>query len=147
MDTLVGPASNDTFNATDATLTAGDTITGGSGNDTLSVIAANSSAFSASPSMSGVENVTVSELGSSTAEINLVYATDVAKVTSKLSGTDVTFSKIQSAAKVVANGTTANKTIATFKDSLASGTNDTVALVVDGGATASFQVGGVTKPI
>jgi hypothetical protein len=143
LQSLTGSAGNDTFNANDSTLTTGDAINGGAGTDTLSMTLANGSAYSSAPTLTSVENVQIAELGSSTAAVNLVYSTGVTGVTSRLSGQNVTFSNLQAAASVTADGTTANKTIATFKNTLASGAADAISLAVTNGATAAFQVGAI----
>lgn len=59
VDNRVGGATNDTFNAPEATLTGGDTVDGGSGNDTLNIVDDTSFALAVGASIKGIENVQV----------------------------------------------------------------------------------------
>jgi hypothetical protein len=74
----------------------------------------------------------------------MVGATGVETVKSNVSSAGVTFTNLTELAKVQASGTTAGETTAQFLNSLASGTADTVTVEVSNGATAHFNVGGVT---
>ena len=54
---FTGTARNDTFTATDASLSAADSLVGGDGTDTLSITSTGAATFVAGAQVSGVEVV------------------------------------------------------------------------------------------
>lgn len=77
----LGTSGNDTYNAADTTLQSADTIDGQGGVDTLSVRA--TAAGAATPLLSSVENVVVSNLAAGLYTLNAVSATGLELVSSK----------------------------------------------------------------
>ena len=148
VEQVAGSAGNDTFYGTHTTLTSGDALTGGNGSDTLNVTTntASGTAYTALPTLSGIETISVTNLnaGTDTDELNLVNSSGVTNLVNKSSSQNVTFSNVQEAAKITVDGATAGTTSVTFKNALAIGTSDSLSVEVKNGATAVFEATGVT---
>ena len=142
-DNVVGTTGNDTINASSSTFNSDDVINGGAGTDTMTVTAAGAGTVIAN--VSSVETIRVTN-GSATASdtyaLNMIGATGATELGSRLSSANVSFTNVQSPATVSAFGTTAGTVSATFLNTLASGTADSVTVKVDGAATATFDVKG-----
>ena len=143
-DNIVGTAGDDVISSSSSTFNSDDNIAGGAGNDTFTVTTAG--AGSVIGNFTSVETLKVTN-GSGTNtdnfSINLIGATGVTEVQSRLSSAYATFSNLQAAAKVSAFGTVSGADItATFLNSLAAGTADSASVKVDGGAVANFDVKG-----
>ena len=144
-DILTTGSGDDTINGSSTTFQSDDVLDGGAGSDTLSVSAA--AAGTVIANISNIETVKVTNGGASNTDyaLNMIGATGVTEVMSRLSTGEVSFDNLQEAATVTAFGTQANSlTTAGFLNALASGTADSVSLKVDGGANTTFQVSGTT---
>lgn len=145
-DAVPGTAGNDTITGSASTFNSDDTINGGDGTDTFSVTVA--AAGTVIGNLTSVETVRVTNGGAATDNyaINMIGATGATELVSRLSSGDVSFSNVQAAAKLTAYGTVAvtSQLSATFLNSLASGTADSVSLKADGGAAVTFEASGTT---
>lgn len=120
-------------------------INGGAGSDSFSVAATGAATTIAN--LSNTELVKVTQGGAANTDyaLNMISATGVENVMSRLSTGEVSFDNLQNLVGVHAYGTQAGANVtASFLNSLASGTGDSVNLIIDGGANATFQVSGTT---
>ena len=145
-DAVPGTAGNDTITGSASTFNSDDTINGGDGTDVFSVTVA--AAGTVIGNLTSVETVRVTNGGAATDNyaINMIGAAGATELVSRLSSGDVSFSNVQAAAKLTAYGTVAvtSQLSATFLNSLASGTADSVSLKADGGAAVTFEASGTT---
>lgn len=143
-DSVTGLAGNDSIISSSTTFQSDDIINGGAGTDSLSIAA--SGAGTVIGNLTAVETVKVTNGGANGTDfgINMITASGVTEVNSRLSTGEVSFDALQEIATVSAFGTQAgSKTTATFNNALASGTADSISLRADGGADVDFQVSGV----
>jgi len=143
-DSATGGAGNDTIVSSSTTFQSDDIIAGGEGTDSLSVAASGNGTVIGN--LSGIETVKVTNGGAGGTDygINMITASGVTEVNSRLSTGQVSFDALQALATVSAFGTQAGSiTTATFNTALASGTADSLSLIADGGADVDFQVSGV----
>jgi trimeric autotransporter adhesin len=129
-----GTAGPDTISSNHLTIQNTDIIKGGAGTDTLTILNTGAALSIAPAILTDVENIQVtSSSGSTSSAVNLIAATGVEKVISKSSVAADTFSNLQTAAAVEIDGSTSDVT-ASYKNSLLSGTADTLSLTVKGGS-------------
>ena len=109
-------------------------MNGGAGTDSLVIVNTAANGGVTPAILTGFENIQMTSTANSS--ISLVVATDVAKVISKSSTADDTFSSLQSAASVEIDGSSGAVAV-TYKNSLLSGTADSLSLTVKGGTDAT----------
>jgi len=148
-DNLTGGAGADTFTANSSTFNSDDSMDGGAGSDTFSLTTAPASGTATSTigNFTSIETVKVTQGGAGTQTLNLISATGVTDVGSRLSSGDVLYTNVQSATTVTAYGTTGGDISVKYLDSLANSTtnDDSITLIVDGGALVdNFEIGGTT---
>ena len=144
-DNVIGGAGADSINSSSSTFNSDDMINGGAGSDSFSVAATGAATTIAN--LSNTELVKVTQGGAANTDyaLNMISATGVENVMSRLSTGEVSFDNLQNLVGVHAYGTQAGANVtASFLNSLASGTGDSVNLIIDGGANATFQVSGTT---
>ena len=144
-DNIAGGAGDDSIISSSSTFNSDDIIDGGAGSDSVSVAATGAATTIAN--LSNIELVKVTQGGAAGTDyaLNMISATGVENVMSRLSTGEVSFDNLQNLVGVHAYGTQAGaKVTASFLNALASGTDDTVNLIMDGGANATFQVSGTT---
>jgi len=141
-DNIKGGAGDDTVNASSTTLNSDDQVNLGAGADTLTVAAAGNGNILAN--FQGIETVK----GTNTAgnyQMNMISATDVDAVVSRLSSAQVTYNNLQNLTSVEAYGVTGGSVVeANYTNSLASGSSDSLTLKADAGSNVVFEVSGVT---
>jgi len=128
-DNIVGTGKNDTITGSSATFNSDDVINGFAGSDTLIVTAAGNA--NVIGNLTGVENVKVTNSGGALTnyQVNLVGATGIETVTSRLSSGDASFDNLQNMVTVEAYGVQGGANVnASFSDALAVGTTDSVSL-------------------
>jgi len=144
-DAIVAGAGADSITGTGSTFNSDDTIEGGAGADTFTLVTAPTAATSTIVATTSVETIKVTNGGTAAQTMNMIGATGATDVGSRLSGNDVIYTNVQAATTVTAYGTTAGDIDVKYLDSIASGTADSITLIVDGGATVDdFAIGGTT---
>ena len=140
-DNIVGTANNDTITGSSSTFNSDDVIDGKGGTDTLTVTAAG--AASVIGNLTDVENVRVTNSAAGNYQVNLIGATGIETVTSRLSSGQVSFDNLQSMVTVEAFGVQSGTINASFLNALASGTADTISLKSTD-SIVTFAVSGTT---
>jgi trimeric autotransporter adhesin len=144
-DNIAGGAGDDSIISSSSTFNSDDIINGGAGNDSFSVAASGAATTIANLSNTELVKVTQGGAGNTDYALNMISSTGVENVMSRLSTGEVSFDNLQNLVGVHAFGTQSGaKVTATFLNALASGTADSVNLIMDGGANATFQVSGTT---
>lgn len=125
MESVTGTVGNDTFNATHATLQAGDVLNGGAGNDTLVIIDSGSAAFTAPAILaSGIENVTIRNVNGTPAVAGVTAVNEVQEVTvtGAAVGTSTTFLGVATTVVAADNAATVGGKIIANKANILAGT-------------------------
>jgi len=144
-DNIVGGSGDDTVNASSTTFNSDDVIDLKAGSDQFSIAATGNATTIANLSNTELVKVTQGGAGGTDYGLNMIAATGVENVMSRLSTGEVSFDNLQNMVGVHAYGTQAGANVtAGFLNALASGTADSVSLILDGGANATFQVSGTT---
>jgi hypothetical protein len=146
-DTFNGGAGDDTVSSNHLTWANDDILNGGAGTDTLTLLNTGATVSRAPAILTGFENIQVtSSTGATSSAINLVAATDVAKVVSKNSVVADSFTNIQTNAAVEIDGksgaTTDGYVTASFKDTLTTTTTTGNVTLKGGSAVTALQIGG-----
>ena len=118
VDTFVGTAGNDSFVASNTTLTLLDNLSGGAGTDTLAITDASATAFTlpvTTSTFAGIENFAITHIADATAATDAVTA-DLSNVADARSVT------------IVNGGSTPNVTV--------TGSGNLTSVTIDGGAAA-----------
>lgn len=152
VDNVVGTSGNDTIiggvgsAGGNSTLGSADVINGGAGTDTLKLTTEGAVAVAATPNLTAVEKIEVQALGTAGTTVNLVNATGVQEIWNVRSTDALTVTNVQEAATVGLKGNVgANAYRVGFKDSLASGTADSVNIALeDAVTTGGLGLGGMT---
>jgi Ca2+-binding RTX toxin-like protein len=130
--TLVGGAANDTYNATNTTLTAGDNLNGGDGADTLNLTSILAGTYGTGVTMTSVETVNVTAtIGAATFDAS--GATGVTTVASSGSTADVAFTNLAAIPAVNMTGTSTNLNVGMVAAATA-GRTDVVTVTLNGAA-------------
>ena len=133
-DEINGGAGADTISANHLTIQNTDIINGGEGTDTLTILNTGAALSIAPAILTSVENIQVtSSSGATSSAVNLVAATGVEKVISKNSVVADSFTNLQTLAAVEIDGSSSDVTVS-YKNSLLSGTADSLSLTVKGGS-------------
>jgi hypothetical protein len=144
-DAITGGGGADTITGTGSTFNSDDSIDGGAGDDTFTLVTAPTGATSTIVNTTAVETIKVTNGGTAAQTMNMIGATGATDLGSRLSGASVLYTNAQTLSTVTAYGTTAGDIGVKYLDSIASGTADSITLIVDGGATVdNFEVGGTT---
>jgi hypothetical protein len=107
-DIFVGNGGDDTFTATDTTLTSGDVIVGGEGTDTMTVTAAAGAGISAAAAIVSIENLSIilNSFDTETVDLNNVTLSTVTVTNSQTAGaTSVTVNNINSSSSLTIGST------------------------------------------
>jgi len=142
--TLVGGAGNDSYTATNLTLTAGDGLSGGDGTDALNLTSTLAGTYGTGVVMTGVENVNVTA-SVGTATVDASGFTGVTGVTSSGSTADVVFNGLKTIPTVNMTATSSNLTVG-FATAVTTGTTDAATINVNGAAgtgAATLTINGV----
>ena len=155
IDNIVGTAGNDTIlggsgsAGAASTLGSADVINGGGGTDTLKLTTEGGAAVAATPNLTSVEKVFVqatTTVGGTT--VNMVNATGTTEIWNERStdAVGLAVTNVQELATVGVKGAiTGGSTYQVgFKDSLASGTSDSLSIALDGATITNLGVGGMT---
>jgi Ca2+-binding RTX toxin-like protein len=134
--TLVGGAGNDTFSASNTTLTAGDSLAGGAGTDTLALTSIALGTYGTGVTTTAIENVTVTAtIGDAT--IDASGMTGVTSVTSSGSTSNVAFTSLKAIPAVNMTGTSNSLNVG-VTSTVVAGTADAASITLNGvAATAS----------
>jgi len=151
VDAVSGGAYNDTFNASESTLTAGDTIQGGAGTDVLRYTATGTSAVAENGfTTSSVETLKLQSDATGGTTFTATGSTDVSKIINTLSTTDLTVDGVQALATVELDSVRLGDTQVKFDADLLTGSADSVSLnlksnqTAAGGAIGTVTVGNTT---
>jgi hypothetical protein len=149
-DNIVGTSGNDSIGGSSSSFNSDDVISGGAGADALSVTTDASGTVIAN--LTSVESISVINSAAHNAAytLNMIGATGATELKSRLSTGDVAFTSVQEIASLTAFGTQGAlagniaAVSATFNNTLASGSADSISVKVDGGAVAEFNATGTT---
>ena len=146
VDAVSGGAYNDTFVASNSTLTTGDALTGGSGTDVLRYTATGTSAVTENGfTSSSVETLKIQSDATGGTTFTATGSTDVSKVINTLSTTDVTVDGLKALTTVELTDVQAGDTTIKFNDDLLTGSADAITLNLDGNVTtAGGSIGTIT---
>ncbi len=151
VDSLSGGAYNDTFNASESTLTAGDVVQGGAGTDVLRYTATGTSAVTENGfTTSSIETLKLQSDATGGTTFTASGSTDVAKIVNTLSTTDLTVDGVKSLATVELDSVGAGDTQVKFSAGLITGSSDAVTLnlasnvTADDGAIGTVTLGNTT---
>jgi len=146
VDALSGGAYNDTFNASEATLTAGDTVAGGSGTDTLRYTATGASAVTESGfTTTSIETLKLQSDATGGTTFTATGASDVTKIINTLSTTALTVDGVKALATVELDSVRDGNTQVKFDAALLTGSSDSVTLNLKSNSTAAnAEIGTVT---
>ena len=155
IDNIAGTSGNDTIiggsgaAGAASTLGSADVINGGAGTDKLMLTTEGAAAVSATPNLTSVEQVFVqatTTVGGTT--VNMVNATGTTEIWNQRStdAVGLAVTNVQALATVGVKGeiTGGSSYQVGFKDSLASGTADSVSIALDGATITNLGVGGMT---
>jgi len=133
---LVGGAGDDTYSATQLTLTAGDQLNGGTGTDALAVISSGG-ALGGGVTSTGVETAKVTATG--VTSLNATQFTGLATVenNSSTAGSAVTFSNLASIPAVNVMATNSDTTVTFANANVNGGAADAVTVNLTSSATAA----------
>jgi Ca2+-binding RTX toxin-like protein len=137
--TLVGGAADDTYSATQATLTAGDQLNGGAGTDTLSITSTGGALGDGVVSRL-VENIRVTATAATT--VSGAQFDDVVAVenTGSTSGSTVTFTNLKAVPAINVNATNSN-TAVSFAAGVGTGAADSATVnLTSSGSVADITV-------
>ncbi len=144
-DAVTGGSGDDTITGTGSTFNSDDSIDGGTGSDTFTLVTAPTAGTATIVNTTSVETIKVTNGGSAAQTMNMIGATGATDLGSRLSGADVLYTNAQALTTVTAYGTTAGDISVKYLDTVASGSADSITLIVDGGATVdNFEIGGTT---
>jgi hypothetical protein len=129
-------ASNDTINASGATLGSDDVLTDLGGTDTLKVSVSSTTATSTILNSTGVEVIQVTNTGSADQTFELTSATGITTLSSYLSTGNVVFNDAQANAKVVLDNQSGTFT-AEFANPVVVGSADVANIEIKNNASAS----------
>jgi len=146
VDSLSGGAYNDTFNASESTLTAGDVLQGGAGTDVLRYTATGSSAIIENGfTTSSVETLKLQSDATGGTTFTATGSTDVSKIINTLSTTNLTVDGVKALATVELDSVGAGDTQVKFDAGLVTGSADAVTLNLASNVTAAAgAIGTVT---
>jgi len=133
--TLVGGAGDDTFNATNTTLTAGDSLNGGAGTDTLALTSIAAGTYGTGVTASSIENLTVTAtIGDAT--IDTSGMTGVTTVTSSGSTSNIALTGLKAIPAVNMTGTSSNLNVG-VASTVVAGTSDAATITLNGAAATA----------
>ena len=154
IDNIVGTSGNDTViggsggAGSASTLGSADVINGGAGTDTMKITTegATVGGLTVTPNLTSMEKVEVQALTTTGTTVNMVNATGTTEIWNVRSTDALTVTNVQEAATVGLKGNVgANAYRVGFKDSLASGTADSVNVALeDAVTTGGLGFGGMT---
>lgn len=133
-----------------STLGSADVINAGTGIDTLKLTTEGAAAVAVTPNLTSVEKVFVqaTTTGAAGTTVNMVNATGTTEIWNERStdATALNVTNVQELATVGVKGeiTGAGVYNVSFKDSLASGANDSITVALDGATIADLGISGVT---
>ncbi|MCW5721258.1 MAG: DUF4214 domain-containing protein [Devosia sp.] len=149
IDVIPGTAGNDTIiggvgGAAGNTLGAADVINGGAGTDTFKFISEGAADVSVTPNLTSVEKLSLQSAvdAGKTTTLNLINATGVEEIWNERSTAALNVTNVQELATVGVKGEVAAAYNVAFKNSLASGTDDSVTIALDGATIAALGVSG-----
>jgi len=150
VDALTGGSGNDSFSGsagdTNATIIAGDTIDGGTGTDTLTLATNGTATTVAGLTLTGVENVRVSDSATTSTTLNLFGSTGVTDIESYASsGAALSVTNVGAVADLNLTNTSGTGTVnVTYTAAAIVGTADVQNIVLSGAAgTGLVTVAGV----
>ena len=133
--TLVGGAGDDTFNATNTTLTAGDSLNGGAGTDTLALTSIAAGTYGTGVTTSSIENLTITAtIGDAT--IDTSGMTGVTAVTSSGSTSNIALTGLKAIPAVNMTGTSSNLNVG-VASTVVAGTSDAATITLNGAAATA----------
>ena len=141
---FVGTTANDTFSATNLTLTAGDALDGGAGTDSLTLTSILGGNYGTGVTTTSIENLVVTAT-TGNAAVDTTGFTGVTSVTSSGSTADVTLTGLKAIPTVSMIGASTNFSVG-MASSVTTGTADVASITLNGAAAtnnATLSIPGV----
>lgn len=143
MDNLVGTSGNDTFRGDNTTISGADTIDGMAGTDKAELFFANAAAATYQLSSDNVEQFYLQSTGGG-ATFNAINVEDGEQFWSQNSTAALTVTNIQNAAAIGVSGGNGANYLASFNNSVVSGSADTGTIALDAANVGNLGLSGTT---